>query len=50
MVVDAFTPFSKDKQALTGGVSLWLGTPKADFLKGGFVSVNCMLLKPRLSQ
>ena len=42
MVVDAFTPFAKDKQALTGGVSLWLSTPKAQFLNGGFLSVNCM--------
>jgi NAD(P)-dependent dehydrogenase (short-subunit alcohol dehydrogenase family) len=42
MVVDAFTPFAKDKQSLTGGVSLWLSTPKADFLKGGFLTVNCM--------
>jgi hypothetical protein len=40
MVVDAFTPFAKDTQALTGGVSLWLDTPKADCLKGGFTSVN----------
>lgn len=40
MVVDAFTPFAKDSQALTGGMSLWLATPKADCLNGGFVSVN----------
>lgn len=40
MVVDAFTPFAKDTQGLTGGVSLWLDTPKADFLKGGFISAN----------
>ena len=40
MIVDAFTPFAKDTQALTGGVSLWLTTSKADFLRGGFVSVN----------
>ena len=37
---DAYLPFAKDTQALTGGVSLWLDTPKADFLTGGFVSVN----------
>ena len=42
MIVDAFTPFAKDKQALTGGVSLWLSKPKAHFLNGGFLSVNCM--------
>ncbi|KAL8923536.1 MAG: hypothetical protein Q9172_003072 [Xanthocarpia lactea] len=40
MVVDAFTPFAKDTQALTGGVTLWLDSSKADFLKGGFLSVN----------
>lgn len=40
MVVDAFTPFAKDAQGLTGGVSLWLNTPKADCLRGGFLSVN----------
>ena len=40
MVVDAFTPFAKDKQRLTGGVSLWLNTPKADCLDGGYVGVN----------
>ena len=39
-VIDIFTPFAKDKQALTGGVSLFLSTPKADFLNGGFLSVN----------
>lgn len=33
-------PFAKDKQALMGGVSLWLDTPKADVLRGGYVSVN----------
>ena len=41
MVLDAFAPFAKDTQRLTGGVSLWLDTPKADFLRGGFLSVNC---------
>ena len=40
MIVDAFTPFAKDTQALTGGVSLWLGTSRANFLKGGFLSAN----------
>ena len=40
MVVDALTPFAKDTQALTGGMSLWLATPEADFLAGGFLTVN----------
>ena len=40
VVIDMLTPFAHDKQALTGGVSLWLNTSKADFLKGGYLSVN----------
>ena len=44
MVVDAFTPYAKDKQALTGEVSLSLSTPKAQFLNGGFLSSDCMFL------
>ena len=39
-VVDAFTPFAKDKQALTGGFLLWLDTPRATFARGGYLSVN----------
>ena len=39
-MLDAFVPFAKDTQALTGGVSLWLDTPKAGFLNGGSLSVN----------
>ena len=40
MVRENFKPFAKDTQRLTGGVSLWLTTPKADFLNGGYLSVN----------
>ncbi|KAG2162034.1 hypothetical protein JADG_001773 [Aureobasidium aubasidani] len=40
MVVDAFTPFAKDPGMLTGAVSLYLATPKAEYLRGGFTSVN----------
>ncbi|KAF2228574.1 NAD(P)-binding protein [Viridothelium virens] len=40
MVVDAFTPFAHDKGIQTGGLSLYLSTSKADFLRGGFISVN----------
>lgn len=40
MVVPALTPFAKDKGLLFGGVSLYLQKPKADFLRGGFFSVN----------
>lgn len=40
MVVEPLTPFAKDKAALTGGVTLFLQTPAAEFLRGGFYSVN----------
>ncbi|THZ60937.1 NAD(P)-binding protein [Aureobasidium pullulans] len=40
MVVDAFAPFAKDPGMLTGAVSLYLATPKAKYLRGGFTSVN----------
>lgn len=40
VVIDAFTPFAKDTAALTGGFTLWLDTPKADFLKGGYLHSN----------
>jgi len=40
MVVPAFTPFAKDKGLLMGGVTLYLDTPDADHLRGGFYSVN----------
>lgn len=40
MVVPPLTPFAKDKGLLFGGVSLFLSKPEADFLRGGFFSVN----------
>lgn len=40
MVVPSFLAFSKDKAALTGGLAVYLCTPKADFLKGGYVHSN----------
>lgn len=43
-VVEALTPFAKDKGILTGGLSLYLAQPKADYLRGSFVSVNCKYL------
>jgi len=39
-VVDRLIPFTKDKQALTAGVTLYLQKQEADFLRGGFFSVN----------
>jgi NAD(P)-dependent dehydrogenase (short-subunit alcohol dehydrogenase family) len=40
-VVDALTPFAKDKGIQTGGLSLYLAQKRADYLRGGFISVNC---------
>ncbi|KAK2753230.1 hypothetical protein FQN54_007921 [Arachnomyces sp. PD_36] len=40
MVVDSLTPFAHDKGIQTGGLSLYLAQPKADYLKGSFISVN----------
>ncbi|MCJ1426089.1 hypothetical protein MMC29_003991 [Sticta canariensis] len=40
MLVDAFKPFAKDTGISTGGLSLYLSTPKADYLRGGTISVN----------
>lgn len=39
-IVDTFTPFAKDKQALTAAFTLWLQKEEANFLRGGYVSVN----------
>lgn len=40
-VVDALTPFAKDKGIQTGGLLLYLAQPRADYLRGGFISVSC---------
>lgn len=40
MVIEHFKPFTKDTAALTGGLTLYLSTPKADFLKGGYIHSN----------
>lgn len=39
-VPDHFVPFAKDKPALTAGVTLYLQKPEADYLRGGYFSVN----------
>lgn len=41
MVVDAFTPFAHDKGIMTGGITLYLASPTAEHLRGGFISANC---------
>ncbi|KAK9413327.1 putative NAD(P)-binding protein [Seiridium unicorne] len=40
MIVEPFIPFTKDTAALTGGLTLYLATPKAEFLKGGYIHAN----------
>jgi NAD(P)-dependent dehydrogenase (short-subunit alcohol dehydrogenase family) len=40
IVADVFTPFAKDKPALTGGLTTYLAGPKADFLKGTYLHAN----------
>ncbi len=44
MFTPAFMPFAKDPTILTGALTTYLTTPRADFLKGGFISVNCKAL------
>ena len=41
MVNEAFTPFAKDPTILTGALTTYLATPRADYARGGFISVNC---------
>ena len=40
-VVDALTPFAQDKGIQAGGTTLYLATPRADYLRGSFLSVSC---------
>ncbi|KAG9201516.1 hypothetical protein G6514_005714 [Epicoccum nigrum] len=40
MVIDQLTPFAKDTGIQTGGLSLYLAQPNADYLRGSFISVN----------
>lgn len=41
MTAEAFKPFARDDPMLAGGMTLFLSTPRADWLRGGIVSVNC---------
>lgn len=36
----AFEAFAHDKAGLSGGVSLYLSSPRAEFLRGNYLSVN----------
>jgi NAD(P)-dependent dehydrogenase (short-subunit alcohol dehydrogenase family) len=46
MVVGQLTPFAKDTGIQTGGLSLYLAQPGADYLRGSFISVNCKYYNP----
>ena len=41
MTLPDFVPYAKDDPALTGGLSLFLSTPKADWLKGQTIGAFC---------
>lgn len=41
MTAEAFMPFARDDPMLAGGMTLFLSTPRAEWLRGGVVSVNC---------
>ncbi|CAI6340692.1 unnamed protein product [Periconia digitata] len=40
MTVDSLKPYAKDSAGLSGGWSLFLSTPRAEWMRGGIVSVN----------
>lgn len=48
MTAEAFQPFARDDPMLAGGLTLFLSTPRADWLRGGVVSVNCKFSLPVL--
>lgn len=41
MTAEDYLPFARDDPMLTGGMSLFLCTPRAEWLRGGIMSVNC---------
>lgn len=41
MTAEAFLPFARDDPVLSGGMTLFLSTPRAEWLRGSVVSVNC---------
>ncbi|KAI1356051.1 NAD(P)-binding protein [Xylaria sp. FL0043] len=40
MLVDALKPYAKDSAALSGSWTLFLSTPRAEWMRGGILSVN----------
>lgn len=43
MTAEAYLPFARDDPMLSGGLSLFLCTHRAEWLRGGVMSVNCGL-------
>lgn len=43
MTVEALKPYAKDTPELSASWTLFLSTPRAEWLRGGVVSVNCKL-------
>lgn len=41
MTVDSLKPYAKDSPGLSGSWTLFLSTPRAEWMRGGIVSVNC---------
>lgn len=41
MTVDSLKPYAKDSPSLSGSWTLFLSTPRAEWMRGGIVSVNC---------
>ena len=41
MLVKDYEPYALDDAMLSGGLSLYLASPRADYLKGHPVSINC---------
>jgi len=45
MMRPEFLRFAVDSGMMAAGMSLYLSLPRADYLKGGFCSVNCKYLR-----
>jgi NAD(P)-dependent dehydrogenase (short-subunit alcohol dehydrogenase family) len=41
MTLDSLKPYAKDSAALSGSWALFLSTPRAEWMRGGLLSVNC---------
>lgn len=41
MTVDSLKPYAKDSPGLSASWTLFLSTPRAEWMRGGIVSVNC---------